>query len=212
MPPGFFKVLCFFQRTEVHHPGGEDTILGMYFVSLLTKNHIGNLLSETTNYTGSLPFDIFHRPKKCVESDHNIYYSDSKDRYHGENAKISYPVQYIQTRRRRVLTTILVELMYSSKQLKRRANFSQAELGPPSSSRLTTAAWRHRVLARLGAWIARFKILPCLAGITRWKRCIQRARCRQWRLVLGVRRRSPGIQTPREPRKEWRYKGVQMWV
>ena len=63
LPPGFFKVLCFFQRTEVHHPGGEDKILGMYFVSLLTKNHIGNLLSETTNYTGSLPFDIFHRPK-----------------------------------------------------------------------------------------------------------------------------------------------------
>ena len=27
------------------------------------KNHIGNLLSETTNNTGSLPFDIFHRPK-----------------------------------------------------------------------------------------------------------------------------------------------------
>ena len=63
LPPGFFKLLCFFQRTEVHHPGGEDTIWGMYFVSLLTKIHVGNLLSETINNTGSLLFDIFHRPK-----------------------------------------------------------------------------------------------------------------------------------------------------
>ena len=65
LPPGFFKLLCslFFQRTDVHQPGEKDTIWGMYFVFLLTKNHIGNLLSETTNYTGSLPFDIFHRPK-----------------------------------------------------------------------------------------------------------------------------------------------------
>ena len=64
LPPGFFKLLCFFfQRGDrLHHPGGEDTIWGMYFVSLLTKNHIGNLVSETINSTGSLPFDIFHRP------------------------------------------------------------------------------------------------------------------------------------------------------
>jgi hypothetical protein len=33
--------------------------------------------------------------EKCVESNYNIYYSDSKDRYHDENAKISYPVQYL---------------------------------------------------------------------------------------------------------------------
>ena len=58
----FLNYFVFFQRTEVHHPGGEDTIWGMYFVSLLTKNHIGNLVSETINSTGSLPFDIFHRP------------------------------------------------------------------------------------------------------------------------------------------------------
>ena len=46
-------------------------------------------------------------------------------------------------------------------------NFSRLVRGRPSSSRLTTAAWRHRALARLDARIARFKMLPCLAGITR---------------------------------------------
>ena len=42
LPPGFFKLLCFFfQRGDrLHHPGGEDTIWGMYFVSLLAKDHI----------------------------------------------------------------------------------------------------------------------------------------------------------------------------
>ena len=59
----FLNYYDFFQRTEVHNPGGEDKIWGMYFFSLLTKNHIGNLLSETINNTGSLLFDIIHRPK-----------------------------------------------------------------------------------------------------------------------------------------------------
>ena len=30
------------------------------------KNHSGNLLSETTNNSGFLPFDIFHRPKNVL--------------------------------------------------------------------------------------------------------------------------------------------------
>ena len=58
--PGFGTQTC--QSTVTYWQGqyGQGHVL---FVSLLTKNHIGNLLSETTNNTGSLPFDIFHRPK-----------------------------------------------------------------------------------------------------------------------------------------------------
>ena len=37
----FLNYYAFFQRGDrLHHPGGEDTIWGTYFVSLLAKNHI----------------------------------------------------------------------------------------------------------------------------------------------------------------------------
>ena len=53
LPPGFFKLLCslFFQRTDVHHPGGGERILryGACTSSLYSRK--------------SLLFDIFHRPK-----------------------------------------------------------------------------------------------------------------------------------------------------
>ena len=64
LPPGFFKLLCFFSN------GGTDfIILGRgydmgHVLRLFTreKSH-RNLLSETINNTGSLLFDISHRPK-----------------------------------------------------------------------------------------------------------------------------------------------------
>ena len=66
LPPGFFKLLCFFSN------GGTDfIILGErvrydmgHVLRLFTreKSH-RNLLSETINNTGSLLFDIYHRTK-----------------------------------------------------------------------------------------------------------------------------------------------------